>query len=214
MSSPSLVIWGRAMTGKRDAGAGSAWWKRHQAIIAAAQAAGLKRGALALLRVMLEAETGRTQTVIRSRETLAEAMGANIKTVERNMAALVEAGAVEKLYSKGGQGKANVYRLKEIHQYRPQNGVGNGDEVDYLPQNGEIPPPFCPNTSPKMGEPSYPSYLSEGERSAASRAAAGPHGPLPTPSREELALFSREHAELGIAEAMARSRARRAAAAG
>lgn len=168
-------MWGRIVT-KRDAGAGSAWWRRQQSIIASAQAAGLKRGALALLRVMLAAETGRTQTVIRSREALAEAMGANIKTVERNMGALVASGAVEKLYCRGGQGKANVYRLKEIPHYNPQNGGDNGGGGQYLPQNGEIPPPFCPNTSPKMGEPSYPSYSSREKGRGLVAPDAPPHG--------------------------------------
>lgn len=169
------MMWGRIVT-KRDAGAGSAWWRRQQEIIASAQAAGLKRGALALLRVMLAAETGRTQTVIRSREALADAMGANIKTVERNMVALVAAGAVEKLYSRGGQGKANVYRLKVISHYLPQNGGVNGVGGEYLPQNVQIPPPFCPDTSPKMGEPSYPSNLSRGKGRALAAPDAPPRG--------------------------------------
>jgi hypothetical protein len=169
---------------------------------------------MALLRVMLEAETGRNQTVIRARETLADAMGAHIDTVDRNMKTLVAAGVVEKLYSKGGQHKANVYRIKEISPNLPQNALGNAEGGDYLPQNADLPPAFCGNTSRKMRDPSYLSNLSEGERRGAGRAAAGPHGPLPTPDRAEAALFAREHAEHGIAEAMARSRARRAAAAG
>lgn len=167
------------MTGKRDAGAGAAWWQRQQRIVAAAKSAGVPRGAMALLRVLLEGETGRTQTVIRSRETLAEAMGAHIDTVDRNMKTLVAAGVVEKLYSKGGQHKANVYKLKEIGEYPPQNAVGSTEAETNLPQNTDLPPAKCGNTSRKMPPPSYPSYLSEGERRGAGRTAAGPNnGPL------------------------------------
>lgn len=135
---------------------------------------------MALLRVLLEAEDGRTQTVIRARETLADAMGAHIDTVDRNMKVLVAAGAVEKLYSKGGQHKANCYRLKVIPHYLPQNAVVNGQGGDYLPQNADLPPAKYGLTSRKMQDPSYSSYLSGekgrglGAPDAAAHAASAP----------------------------------------
>ena len=135
---------------------------------------------MALLRVLLEAEDGRTQTVIRARETLADAMGAHIDTVDRNMKVLVAAGAVEKLYSKGGQHKANCYRLKVIPHYLPQNAVVNGQCGDYLPQNADLPPAKYGLTSSKMQDPAYSSYLSGekgrglGAPDAAAHAASAP----------------------------------------
>ena len=202
---------------------GSGWVKRQQAIIKAAIAMGIKRGPMALLRVLLAAEDGRKQTVLVSRETLASMMGAAINTVDANMCSLVSAGAVTKLYSRGGKGKANIYKITINPNYIPENRVGSETEAPNLPNFRSIPTQFSVHTYPETGEPSSLSSLSrrEGGASRAGRAnppldagasaSRGGASPETVAQIAENMLFSREMDAYGYGEARARQKARQAA---
>jgi hypothetical protein len=187
------------------------------AVTDAARRAGVKGAALAVLSYLCSASAFTKPTVCVSKARIVERTGYSEKTVKGALASLRAVGCIEAVAClEGGRHRATIYKLTaqagKGGENFPPNDQPDEKGGNFSRKGGK----FFPERGEETTPPSISSSISSSRREKGrglDAPDAGPHGPLLTPDRAEAALFAREHAEFGIAEAMARSKARRAAAA-
>lgn len=188
-------------------------WTHKTNVERAAAEAGIKGAAAVILSYLCRVSEKNRPFVRVSKETIAERTAYCTKTVKAALATLRDAGFLHPVaYAMGGRGRCPVYVIraeKGVKNFPPLEGeTGYKGGKNFPEKGGKNFPKRGEKTSPPLETSSE--TFTEGERSGASRPAAPPHGGLQTADVSEAALFAREHRELGLGEAMARSKARRA----